>query len=305
MPSRRWRGAESPFGRPQGWTPQAQRPDSHAVWVRRANVAAPPSPITVTPVPPTLVFAIGRHRTYIAYQRRAEIAGPQPSRLGLIPTTARSRQRWLWWRRTEIAGPLPNQQDAIPTAKRARTRLLWVARQRTSSVPGPQAAPGFQAAPLPTSRTRRQWVGARARQSSGFPWPQATAIVPLVFRAVQGKRPLKTNSRISPIIIVTPPVILPSIVPGVSKAVQKPRIAKALLPRVVIAPPAPYVPVFIRPNPLAYPLAASAIALPGQQGTSGQMIYGVVIYGINAYGQVQVGSLAVPLVATARSNPVV
>lgn len=252
--------------------------------------------------------------------------GIQPSVLQAVqkrrPTRANSRP--------QIApvynsgGILPAVLKAVqkPKPQRANSRVLPASVYNSGGLVPSAVLKVIQKPPRPTRANSRTQI-APLYNSGGI---RATLV-----RSVQKARPFRANSRF---ILATPTVQLPGTQPLVSRAVQKPRTprsnsrlqvapqynsggllpivrtalrrppAKPVLPRFVIAPVA-YVPVFIRPNPLAYPLAASAIALPGQQGSSGQSVYGLIVYGVNAYGQVQVSSLAVPLTATARSNPVV
>lgn len=172
------------------------------------------------------------------------------------------------------------------------------------------------------------------RANSRFFRPPVTVVAPgippIVTRATQKPRPFRANSKplpaprfnsgsISPVIIlksvqkapqpsrphsrsqVAPLYNSGGIQPIVSIAFRRPP-AKPKLSRIVI-PTLAYIPVFIRPNPLAYTLNANPIAQAAQQGNTGFTIYGLGVYGRNVFNQTAVSGLVQPLAATASTSP--
>lgn len=122
--------------------------------------------------------------------------------------------------------------------------------------------------------------------------PGLLPVRPTVFRANQKPRPLRLPARIQPGVLYNSGGIKPLVLAAPRQAPIRSKLSRILIPAQL------YIPVFIRPNPLAFPLQAQATA--GTGAPVAFTLYGQGIYGISAYNQALVSVLAVPL----QSNPI-
>jgi len=268
--------------------------------VRSNSKSQPAAPFNSGGLAPTTVQAVQKRRP-IRATSRVQVA-PLFNSGGLLPQVEKAVQKPRPTRPTSkirtapafnSGGLAPVILKSVQKIRSTRPNGKWIIAVPTLQVAGIQPVVSRSIQKPKPLRLAPKVQTARQFNSGGL----SPAIV---FKSIQKKpQPTKPLSRLH----LSQSYNSGGLAPVVLAAFRRPS-PKPVLPRFIIAL-IPYAPVFIRPNPLAYPLSASAIALPGQQGSSGAAVYGIAIYGINAYGQIQVNSLAMPLIATARANPVV
>jgi hypothetical protein len=226
----------------------------------------------------------------------------QQGLLGIVPTVSKANQKLTPRRPNSLSGSIP-------------PRIITAPAFNSGGVP-PTAPTRAVQKPVPTRAKSRILIATPTIVVAGTP--------PILVRAVQKTRPLRLAPK-----IVRPTYNSGGIRPIVLKGVQKPRPFRlppkvqpapkfnsgGIRPTVLIAPRQPavkpklsrlvvpglaYMPVFIRPNPLAYPLQAQATA--GIGSSVAATVYGQATYGTSVYDLAFISVLSIPLQAQAQAG---